>query len=71
MRGRHRLTVHADLLPQAPCNARLGVSELDALGANPAVPTDDPALPIDERHGMRLKGANINMRRFGGVGRLL
>src|SRR3989442_12965595 len=46
----HRLTVHADLLPQAPGDARLGICELDALGPNPAAATHDAALLINERH---------------------
>ena len=50
---RHRLTVHADLLPQVPGDPCLGVGELDALGANPAVLTHDPALPIHQRRVMR------------------
>src|ERR1700692_3819943 len=49
----HRLTVHADLLLQASGDARLRIRELDALGPNPAAATDDAALPINERHGMR------------------
>ena len=53
MAGRHRLTVHADLLSQASSDARFGVGELDALGANPAGPTHEAALRIDERDMMR------------------
>jgi hypothetical protein len=44
MTGRHRLTVHADLLPQAARDARLRVRELDPLGPNPALLTDDAPL---------------------------
>jgi hypothetical protein len=51
--GRHRLTVHADLPSQASSDARFGVGELDALGANPAGPTHEAALRIDERDMMR------------------
>ena len=29
MRGRHRLTVHPDLLPQAPRDSRFRIGELD------------------------------------------
>jgi hypothetical protein len=49
----HRLTIHADLLPQAPGDARLRIRELTALGPNPTAATDDAALRINERHGMR------------------
>jgi hypothetical protein len=51
--GGHRLTVHADLLSQASGDARFGVGELDALGADPAGPTREAALRIDERDMMR------------------
>lgn len=56
MPGRHRLTVHADLLPQAARDARLRARELDPLGPNPAPPTNDAPLPIDERDRMRGPG---------------
>lgn len=49
MTRRHRLTVDANLLSQPARHPRLGVRELDPLGANPAVATDDAALPIDQR----------------------
>jgi hypothetical protein len=44
--SRHRLTVHADLLAQAPGDARLRFREVHALGADPARPTDDSSLRI-------------------------
>src|SRR5262249_5595048 len=53
MTGRHRLTVHADLLPQTTGDARLRVRELHALRADATRPTDDRSLRIDERHVMR------------------
>ena len=53
MRRRHRLTVHPDLLPQAPRDPRLRIGELDPLGANPAVAAPDPPLRIDQRDRMR------------------
>jgi hypothetical protein len=53
MTGGDRLTVDADLLPQAPGDARLRIRELNPLGSNPAVPTDDAPLPIHERDVMR------------------
>jgi hypothetical protein len=51
--GRHRLTVHANLLAQAPRDARFRVRELDPLGANPAATTPDAALPIYQGHWVR------------------
>jgi hypothetical protein len=54
--GRHRLTVDADLLSQPSRDARLRIGELDPLGADAAVATDDPALAIEERHVMRRPG---------------
>jgi len=53
MRGRHRLTVHADLLPQTPRDPRLRIGELDPFGANAAVAALDASLPIHQRDGMR------------------
>ena len=50
--GRHRLTVHPDLLSQMPTDACLRIRELHALGAEAARPAEDPALWIDERHVM-------------------
>ena len=52
MTRRHRLTVHADLLPQPTRDARLRVREFDPLCANPAAATNDAALAIDERDRM-------------------
>src|SRR5262245_60736392 len=52
MTRRHRLTVHADLLAQAPSNPRLRVCELDAFRAEAARSTDQPSLRIDHRHVM-------------------
>jgi hypothetical protein len=37
--GRHRLTVHTNLLAQPARDAPFGVRELDPLGANPAAVT--------------------------------
>src|SRR5262249_54571624 len=51
--GWHRLTAHADLLPQAAGDTRLRVGEFDALGADPTRPADNPSLRIDQRHVMR------------------
>src|SRR4051812_31210486 len=53
MRRRHRLTVHPNLLPQAPRHPRLRIGELDAFGADAALSTPDPSLPIHQRHWMR------------------
>jgi hypothetical protein len=53
MTGRHRLTAQADVLPQAPGDARLRVGELDALGPNATMPTDDSSLRIHQRDATR------------------
>src|SRR5439155_18042022 len=53
MTGRPRLTVHADLLSQAPTHARPRIRELDALGPDPARPTNETPLRVDERHVVR------------------
>lgn len=49
---RHRLTIQADLLPQAPRHARLWICEVNPLGADPTVSTPEPPLSIDQRHRM-------------------
>lgn len=49
----HRLAVDTDLLPQAPSDPSLRIGELDALRSDPAVPTGDASLPIDECDVMR------------------
>lgn len=49
---RRQLTIHADLLAQAPGDPRFGVGERHLLGANATVPTAHPPLAIDQRHGM-------------------
>ena len=59
MTGRHRLTVHPNLLPQPTGDARLGVRELDPLGSNPAAVSADAALLIDQRHGVCRPGQII------------
>ena len=59
MTGRHRLTVHPNLLPQPTGDARLGVRELDPLGPNPAAATADTALLIDQRYGVCRPGQII------------
>jgi len=51
--GRHRLTVHADLLPQAPGDAGLRIGEVNALRENAAVPTDEAPLRVHERNVVR------------------
>jgi hypothetical protein len=56
MTRRHRLAVHADLLPQPPGDARLSVRELDALRPNAARPADQTPLPIGQRDVMRGPG---------------
>src|SRR5258708_12727124 len=53
MRGRHRLTVHHDLLPQAPGDPRLRIGKRNLFGANTAVSTPDPSLRIHQRDRMR------------------
>src|SRR5262249_36158076 len=53
MAGRHRLTVHANLLAQPARHPRFRIRELDALGPDAARPTPEPPLGIDERHVMR------------------
>jgi hypothetical protein len=47
--GRHRLTVDTDLLSQPSSDVRLRISELDALGVNPAVPADDAPVVTNGR----------------------
>src|SRR5690606_34714546 len=54
--GRHRLAVEADLLAQAPRDARFRVGELHPLGPNPTPPTVHASLTIDQRHRMRRPG---------------
>src|SRR5262249_22198753 len=49
---RHRPTSHSRPAPPPPRHAPLRVGEFDALGPNPAVAADDPALAIHQRHGM-------------------
>src|SRR5258708_1127555 len=50
MTGRHRLTVKANLLPQASRHPGLRLGELDPRRPNPPPPTSDPPLPVDQRH---------------------
>jgi len=64
MTCRHRLTVHADLLPQPTRDARLPVREFDPLCANAAAATDEAALPIDQRDGVGRPWQIIQVRAF-------
>jgi hypothetical protein len=59
MARRHRLTIHADLLPQPPGDASLRGRELDALGPDPAVPAIHSRLAIHQRHEVRRPGQVI------------
>jgi len=54
--GRHRLTVHADLLAQAARHPRLGLGKRHPLGPNPEAPADHAARRVDERDGMGRPG---------------
>src|ERR1035437_1646856 len=53
MRRRHRLTVHPDLLPQAPRDPRFRIGELDPFGTNAAVGPPYSALRIPQRDRIR------------------
>ena len=50
LRRRHRLTVHANQLAQPAREASVAIGEPDPLRANPAGPTLDAALRVDQRH---------------------
>ncbi len=59
MRRWHRLTVHPDLLAQAPRDTRLRFGEPDPLGANATVATPHAPLRIHQRDRMRRPGQII------------